>query len=132
MAARSGAVFKTNLIALAGRIRLVRDAQIRVGTRADRSVGTSLEPLLARLLALTEPDTGTFVNILRLPATFGNHEKECAGESTSIENTTWRIHNESIDAPQVIPIVLFLGLDAPPGILLPELVIIVLITIDQL
>lgn len=57
MAARSRAVFKTNLIALAGRVSLIRDTQVRVGTWADRSIGTSLEPLLARLLALAELDT---------------------------------------------------------------------------
>ena len=37
-----------------------------------------------------------------------------------------------MNAPQVISVVLFLGLDASPGILLPELVVIVLITINQL
>jgi hypothetical protein len=101
LAARSGTVFKTNLIALAGRVSLIRDTQVRVGAWADRSIGTGLEPLLARLLALAELDTRAFVDIFRLPA-------------------------------QVIPIVLFLGLDASPGILLPEHFVIVLIAIDQL
>ena len=75
LAARSGTVFKTNLIALAGRVSLIRDTQVRVGAWADRSIGTGLEPLLARLLALAELDTRAFVDIFRLPATFGTHEK---------------------------------------------------------
>ena len=37
-----------------------------------------------------------------------------------------------MSSPQVISIVLLLGLDASPGILFPELVVIVLIAFDQL
>ena len=62
LATRAAAVLKSDLIALAGRVRLIRDAQIRVRARTDRSIGTSLEPLLARLLAFTEPDARAFVN----------------------------------------------------------------------